>query len=85
VSQAVQILGAVLILAGFVLAQFHVLNQRSLSYLVLNLAGSALLAVNAFAERQWGFVLLESVWAVVSAWGLAVVLRRPRSEEISAS
>ena len=74
-GQAVQIGGAILILAGFVLAQFHVLNQRSLTYLLLNLIGSGLLAVNAYAERQWGFVLLETVWALVSAWGTVSVLR----------
>ena len=80
-SQAVQIFGAVLILAGFVLAQFHVLNQRSLTYLMFNLAGSLLLAVNAYVEEQWGFVMLESVWAAVSAWGVWVTLRRARAGE----
>jgi hypothetical protein len=40
-------------------------------YLALNLAGSLILAVLAVIEAQWGFVLLEVVWAVVSAWGLA--------------
>lgn len=74
-GQAVQIGGAILILAGFVLAQFHVLNQKSLTYLLLNLIGSGLLAVNAYAERQWGFVLLETVWALVSAWATVNVLR----------
>jgi hypothetical protein len=44
-------------------------------YLALNLVGSAILAVLALAASQWGFVLLEGVWAVVSAWGLATAPR----------
>ena len=66
----VQIAGAVAILCAFVLAQAGILNQRSVSYLVLNFLGSVVLTVDAYLERQWGFVLLEGVWAIVSAWGL---------------
>ena len=75
-GQSVQIAGAILILAGFVLAQAGVLGPRSLWYLVLNLIGSVVLTVDAYFGRQWGFFLLEGVWAVVSAWSL-VTLRRP--------
>jgi hypothetical protein len=42
---------------------------------VLNLVGSAILAVLAWYEEQFGFLLLEGVWALVSAWSLAKVLR----------
>jgi hypothetical protein len=69
VLQLVQILGAVAILTAFALAQFGLLDHRSYPYLVLNVAGAAVLAVLVYIERQWGF-LLEGVWAVVSAWGL---------------
>ena len=65
----VQIAGAVLILVGFVLAQVGVLSNQSRTYLALNLAGAVVLTADAWVGRQWGFVLLEGVWAIVSAWG----------------
>jgi len=75
-DQLVQIVGALLILLAFAGAQFGRLDQRSLSYLVLNLVGSIVLAVLAAVESQYGFLLLETVWALVSAWSLAQELRR---------
>jgi hypothetical protein len=70
VVQIVQILGAVAILVAFPAQRFGLTGQRSWSFLGLNLAGSVVLAVAAYAEEQWGFLLLEVVWALVSAWGL---------------
>ncbi len=78
-GQTVQVIGSLLILAGFALAQRGVLDQKSLTYLVLNLTGSAVLTVEAILERQWGFLLLEGVWAIVSAVSLIAVLRNARS------
>jgi hypothetical protein len=71
-----EIAGAVLILAGFTLGQLRLLDQHSLVYLVLNLVGSAVLAVIAFLDERWGFLLLEGVWSIVSAVSLVGVLRR---------
>jgi len=78
VHQLVQIAGALLILSGFVLAQVRVLDPQSLWYLVVNLFGSVILTIDAWREAQWGFLLLELVWAIVSAWGL-IRLARGRS------
>lgn len=74
-EQAVQIVGALLILAGFTAAQLGKLRVDSRAYLWLNFVGSAILAYLALIEEQWGFLLLETVWAFVSAWGL---VRPPR-------
>jgi hypothetical protein len=74
VDQLIQVVGALLILAGFAAVQFERMRPDSRLYLALNLAGSAILAVLAWAESQWGFLLLETVWAIVSAWGLCVAL-----------
>lgn len=74
-DQAIQIVGALLILTAFAAVQFDRMRPDSRVYLALNLVGSLILAVLALVEQMWGFVLLEGVWAIVSAWGLAVALR----------
>ena len=70
-DQLVQVIGALLILSAFAAAQFGVMDPHSRIYLVLNLIGSLVLAVLAWEERQWGFLLLEGAWAVIAAWGLS--------------
>lgn len=69
-EQGFQLFGAVLILIGFVGAQQRWMSPQSRSYLVLNFVGSLALAGTALAGRDWGFVLLETVWAAVSGWAL---------------
>ena len=79
-DQLVQIAGALLILVAYAAAQIGAMDQHSRSYLVLNLLGSAILAVLALHEELWGFLLLETAWAAVSAWGLIQAMRLPMSE-----
>lgn len=69
-AQLLQLAGAVLVLLAFAGSQAGRLGQSTASYLWLNVLGSGLLAVLATIERQWGFLLLEGVWFIVSAWGL---------------
>lgn len=44
-------------------------------YLLLNFLGSGMLATVAATQRLWGFVILNGVWAMVSATGMARTLR----------
>jgi hypothetical protein len=74
-DQVIQVIGALLILAGFGAAQLGAVRVDSRIYLVLNLVGSVVLAYVAAADTQWGFLLLEGVWALVSLWSLSRVLR----------
>ena len=74
-DQVIQVIGALLILAGFAAAQLGWLRVDSRAYLILNLLGSLVLAYLAANQRQWGFLLLEGVWAMVSLWSLARVMR----------
>jgi hypothetical protein len=76
-----EVMGAILILVAFALAQFRGLDRHGSLYLVLNLVGAVLLAGSAAAHHQWGFLLLQGVWGIVALWGLLGLLRQagPRS------
>lgn len=83
VVQTVSLLGSLLILSAFVGGQLLKLTPSDLSYVLLNLAGSCLLAVVALLEKQWGFLLLEGVWALVSLWSALKHVRRvPHGEDV---
>ena len=74
--QVVSIAGAILILLPFAASQFGKLATTSLWYQLMNLIGSAALTAVAVIESQYGFILLEGTWAIVSAAGLVRVLQR---------
>ena len=65
-SMVIQFIGSVLLLAGFAFAQWGIINQKSMAYLFVNAIGSGLLAIDAIIEQQWGFLLLEGSWSVIS-------------------
>jgi hypothetical protein len=73
-GQAIQIIGALIILGAFAANQLGDLRTDSRLYLLLNLVGSVVLCILAVVEGQFGFILLEAVWAVVSGWSLFVIL-----------
>ncbi len=81
-DQYIQIAGAMLVLLGYVLGQFGKIDTNSKPYLLINLVGSALLAANAWDGRQWGFLVLNGTWAVISLVNLIrIVTSASRNNE----
>ena len=74
-DQIIQIVGALSVLLGFVLAQHRVWSTDAWGYLWVNLFGAGILAWVAFVDAQWGFFLLEGVWTLVTAWSIVSKLR----------
>lgn len=66
----IQMTGSVLILIVFALNQFQVISSNNKLYLLGNILGSACLAYDAFHNQQWGFVILEAIWTLVSSISL---------------
>jgi uncharacterized integral membrane protein len=71
----IQIAGALAIIVAFASVQRRALTVTSPTYLLLNLAGGVATAAAAYLEEQWGFLVLQSVWALVAALSLAASAR----------
>jgi len=74
--QVIQVCGSLLVLAAFVASQCGWVDAKAWCYLWLNLIGSGILAVEAAITAQWGFLLLEGAWALVSLLGVLGRVRR---------
>lgn len=80
VLDVLEIVGAVTILLAFAAAQAGRLRQRTVTYQLLNLIGSGVLATIAAIQLSWGFLLLEGSWAVISLIGLLTLKRRQQTD-----
>lgn len=75
-GQVVQMVGAIIVLTGFIANQRFGLSSDSFWFLLANFLGTTILAVVAGVNRDAGFVLVEGVWAVVSFASLVGLLLR---------
>ena len=74
-GQAVQIVGALLIVGAYVAYTKGRLRLDSVQFLGLNMVGAAILTIVAFIDDLYGFLLLEFVWTWVSARGFRRALK----------
>jgi len=74
IYQVVSLIGAILILAAFAANQAGRLGNETVAYQLLNLVGGACLFTTALVNRQYGFILLEGAWVILSAWALRKIL-----------
>lgn len=82
-NQVVQILGAVLLLGAYLALQSQLLSARSLLFSLLNLAGAGLLAWEAWRTYQYGFLILEGTWTLISLVAVAhIVIDQLRREPV---
>ncbi|MBP6751191.1 MAG: hypothetical protein KA144_16280 [Xanthomonadaceae bacterium] len=63
-------IGVTMLLIAFVLNQRRMLSEHSRPFLAMNLFGAALCAWSSWLVEFYPFLVLESVWAMVAAWGL---------------
>ena len=67
--------GVSMILVGFSLNLFGLMQRRSYKYVLLNLVGGALACTASILIEFFPFVILEGTWTVVAVVGLANLLR----------
>lgn len=70
-SELIQIIGALLNMGAFALLHFEIAPSSALRYLIPNWVGSVLLVGSAYVDQQWGFLMLESAWVLVTGYAIS--------------
>jgi hypothetical protein len=68
--QVISMVGAAMILGAYVAYQRGKLGREDRLYNLLNFAGSGLLTWVAVVQGNYGFIVLEGAWALLSLWPL---------------
>lgn len=79
--QAVELLGAFLIVGAYLAYTQNQLRLDSVRFLALNTIGAAVLSVVAAVDRQYGFLLLEAMWTWVAGRGLRRALKAEQEKK----
>jgi NADH:ubiquinone oxidoreductase subunit 6 (subunit J) len=75
IFQIISIAGAVLILTAFGANQLDRMKRETIAYQLLNFIGGVCLCITAVHTMQYGFIMLEGTWSVLSLIGLVKVMR----------
>ena len=79
-QQILSFIAAMLILVAYIGHQARRVDSSRIPYNLANAAGGAVLAWAALHPLQWGFLVLEGTWCVVSIISLLRALTVSRAE-----
>lgn len=71
--------GMLMVLGAYIAVSTGRLAPVSVAACCLNAVGSTLLAISAATSANWAIFTLNTIWALVGAWGLIRLLRARRS------
>ena len=74
-------IGVSMILVGFSLNLFGLMQRRSYKYVLLNLVGGGLACTASILIEFFPFIILEGTWTVVAVVGLVNLLRSRNTME----
>jgi hypothetical protein len=74
--QLVSFAAAMIILIAYVGHQSRRMDANGIAYNIMNAVGSGILTYVALRPFQVGFVVLESVWALVSLYAIIRAVRQ---------
>jgi len=79
-TTAIGFSGMALVLFAFLMNQFKKWNSESVTYDIANTAGSALLVIYAIILKSYPFLILNAVWAIVSARDIVLDIKDGKKE-----